>query len=184
MAGKPPDPAARPAMLVWRIVAERHAERVSSGDGARRWGGRWNPPGIAVIYSSSTLSLAALELLVHLDPDLAPEGLVAAAAELPSEAPVLALQPQRLPDGRRSYPAPSQLRELGAEWIRGADSVALVVPSAVIPSESNVLLNPAHPDFSRLRMHSPEPFAFDPRLLPAKPKRERSPPRRKGKDGP
>ena len=170
-------------MLVWRIVAERHAERVWSGDGARRWGGRWNPPGTAVIYSSTTLSLAALELLVHLDPDLAPEGLVAAAAELPPEASVLTLQPERLPDGWRSYPAPAQLRELGAEWIREADSLALVVPSAVIPSERNVLLNPAHPDFSRLRMHSPEPFAFDPRLLAGSPKRERSS-RRKGKDGP
>jgi RES domain-containing protein len=174
MVGKPPDPAERPAMLVWRIVAERHAERVWSGDGARRWGGRWNPPGTAVIYSSTTLSLAALELLVHLDPDLAPEGLVAAAAELPPEVSPLALQPERLPDGWRFYPAPSVLRELGAEWIRGADSVALAVPSAVIPSESNVLLNPAHPDFSRLRMHPPEPFAFDPRLLPATPQRDRS----------
>ncbi|HVT18183.1 MAG TPA: RES family NAD+ phosphorylase [Thermoanaerobaculia bacterium] len=151
--------------LVWRIVAARHAERVWSGEGARRWGGRWNPPGVAVVYASSTLSLAALELLVHLDPDLLPINLVAVAAELPSDPPLPTLRLRRLPAGWRTYPAPEFLQELGAEWVRTAGSLALAVPSAVIPSEWNVLLNPAHPDFSRLRMHPAEPFAFDSRPL-------------------
>jgi RES domain-containing protein len=151
--------------LVWRIVAARHAERAWSGEGARRWGGRWNPPGVAVVYASSTLSLAALELLVHLDPDLLPVDLMAVAAELPSDPSPAVLRPRQLPAGWRTYPAPELLQELGAEWVRKAGSFALAVPSAVIPSEWNVLLNPLHPDFSRLRLLPAEPFAFDSRLL-------------------
>jgi len=69
-----------------------------------------------------------------------------------------------LPAGWRTYPAPERLKDLGTGWARSRVSVALSVPSSVIPHERNVLLNPLHPDFARVRLLLPEDFSFDPRM--------------------
>lgn len=152
------------AVTVWRIVAARHAGRAFDGEGARRFGGRWNRPGTSLVYTSSTLSLAALELLVHVDPDLAPPDLVALAAELPAGLAVERIVSAGLPAGWRAVPPPAKLPELGTRWAERGAAVALEVPSAVVPRETNLLFNPRHPDFARLTLSPPEPFTFDPRL--------------------
>lgn len=149
---------------VWRITSSRYAERAFDGEGARLYGGRWNHPGTAVAYCSATLSLAVLEYFVHLEPDLAPPDLVTAAAELPVGLSIETLEIEALPPDWRTYPAPEKLKDLGTGWIRSGRTAVLLVPSAVIPHEMNVLLNPAHPDFSRITPLQAQPFSFDPRM--------------------
>jgi RES domain-containing protein len=149
---------------IWRITSARFGLRAYDGEGARLYGGRWNPPGTAIAYGSWTLSLAAMEYFVHLEPDLAPPDLVAVAADLPPHLPLETLKVEALPENWRSYPAPEPLQGLGTDWVRSARTAILQVPSAVIPHEMNVLINPAHPDFSKLQIRKPEPFSFDPRM--------------------
>lgn len=151
-------------LTVWRLVAARHAERPMDGEGARLYGGRWNHPGVPVVYTSATLSLAALELFVHVDAEDAPEDWVAVPAELPVGFDVEVIRAEELPEGWRSYPAPEVLKDLGTGWARSGKTAALQVPSAVIPAEPNYLLNPLHPETARISVRQPAPFAFDRRL--------------------
>jgi RES domain-containing protein len=151
-------------LLVWRILPRRRLPHAFDGEGARRFGGRWNHPGVRMVYTSETLSLAALEVFVHLDPEDAPDDLVAVSAELPAGVDVARLEPTALPADWRSYPGPESLRDLGSAWVGEGRTVALRVPSAVIPQEFNVLLNPGHPAFTRIRPRQPTPFSFDPRM--------------------
>ena len=162
--GEAPTEAPKPGRLVWRLTAIRYVDRAYTGEGARLYGGRWNHPGSPLVYTSDTLSLAALEYFVHLEPDIAPDRLAARPAELPADLRVPILSLADLPAGWRRYPAPERLKELGTGWARSRVSVALSVPSAVIPHERNLLLNPLHPDFPRLRLLAPEEFSFDPRM--------------------
>jgi RES domain-containing protein len=110
------------------------------------------------------LSLAALELFVHVDTDLAPAGLIAIAADIPENLTADAVEIAKLPKNWRAYPAPEALKDLGTAWINKSSSAVLAVPSAVIPTEQNYLLNPKHPDFKRIRIQSAVPFEFDPRM--------------------
>jgi RES domain-containing protein len=142
----------------------RRAHAAFDGEGARLYGGRWNPPGVAVVYTSATPSLAVLESLVHLDPEDAPDDLVLIAAELPAALAVTTIAAETLPRNWRDPVAPQTLRSLGLKWVQAGKTVALAVPSAVLPSESNVLLNPAHPDFRKISVGRPERFTFDRRL--------------------
>ena len=117
-----------------------------------------------MVYTSGTLSLAAMELLVHVDPDLEPPDLVALSAEIPDALTVHVVSLEELPSGWRRYPAPRPLQQLGWRWAKAATTAVLSVPSAVIPSERNYLLNPLHPEFRRIRIGKPRAFRFDPRL--------------------
>lgn len=149
-------------MRVWRITRRRHA--AFDGEGARLYGGRWNLPGRPLVYCSEHLSLAALEVLVHTDPDLLPPDLVAVPAEIPDDLTMARWRAEDLPAGWRGYPAPETLQVAGSEWWEDGDAAVLSVPSAVIPEEHNLLLHPLHPDFEEIRVGEPRPFAFDPRL--------------------
>lgn len=148
-------------VTAWRIVKTDWASRAFDGEGARLYGGRWNNIGQPVVYTAATLSLAALEMLVHLE-----------AADLEraySFIPVLfdASLVRELPDlpaNWRDNPAPVSARETGDRWLKAMSSAVLRVPSALIPQEFNYLLNPRHPDFSQLRIGEPLTFDFDKRL--------------------
>jgi len=149
---------------VWRICQKRHARNPDPGDGARLHGGRWNHRGTAMVYTSATRSLAALELLVHFDTDIAPATFVAVPVEIPDRL-VLRLPEKDLPADWRAVPAPDSTRNLGTKWATSGRSVALSVPSVQVPDERNVLLNPVHPDFPRVSFGAARPFEFDPRLV-------------------
>lgn len=151
-------------MRVWRICQAERAAAAFSGEGSRRYAGRWHHAGVPVIYTAGSLSLAALEMLAHFDRDLDPGRFVVFAVDIPSAIPVRQLTPAQLPSTWRDFPAPEETRELGTTWAKAAKTVGLIVPSALIPQEQNVLLNPAHADFAKLRIGPPEAFAFDPRL--------------------
>lgn len=148
----------------WRIFKPRHAETAFTGEGARLYGGRWNSPGASMVYTAGSLSLAALELLAHLS---APQILDAyVACEVTFDDRLIAsLDTSRLPKKWQSSPAPWEVRQLGDEWIARGDSAVLEVPSAIVPTERNYLLNPIHPDFQRIQIGDPVEFRFDPRFV-------------------
>jgi RES domain-containing protein len=116
------------------------------------------------VYTSGTLSLAVLEYFVHLDAAQAPADLVAVPADIPDAVSRTRLELKALPRNWRRYPAPHALADLGTRWADAANTAMLVVPSAVIPGESNYVLNPRHPDFAKIRIGPPQPFRFDPRM--------------------
>jgi RES domain-containing protein len=103
-------------------------------------------------------------LFVHVDTDVAPAGLIAIPADIPDDLKLEAVDPRKLPKNWRDYPAPEALKDIGARWLEHAATAVLAVPSAVIPSERNYLLNPKHGDFTRIRIEDPIPFAFDSRM--------------------
>jgi RES domain-containing protein len=152
-------------MILWRLCQRRYAGRPLDGEGARLYGGRWNYPGTPVMYTAGSLALAALEVLVHVDQDIAPMDLVATPIDVPRRIRIEEIHLTDLPVNWRSTPAPEQLQRLGTAWVQRATSVLLRVPSVVVPEEHNYLVNPAHPARRRLKVGSPRPFTFDPRLL-------------------
>jgi RES domain-containing protein len=151
-------------MVVWRICKERHVATALSGIGAEKAGGRWNYPGERVVYLSSSLSLAALELFVHLEPNSAPDDLFSIAVTIPDSATSERLAIDDLPKDWRMYPAPSTLQDIGSQWLREQGSLLLLVPSAVNPEEQNILLNPLHREASTISNVVSKPFQHDPRM--------------------
>lgn len=148
---------------MWRIT--RRAHQALDGEGARLFGGRWNSEGVPLVYASVTLSLAALEYLTHVDVEDVPDDLIALEIELPDDAPTEVLGASTLPrDWTRSEGHPACVAA-GDGWARTGRTLALQVPSAVIPEERNVLLNPRHPAAERIRVVSARDFSFDLRLL-------------------
>ncbi len=154
-------------MQVWRICSRRYAGEAFSGEGASLEGGRWNPMGSLVVYASASLSLAALEYFANLEIEDPAISLVAVSAEIPESVQIVSLSLGELPANWRVYPAPRSTRDLGARWLTGGRSAVFSVPSVLIPSERNYLLNPIHPEFKRIVIHKPEPFTFDPRMWKA-----------------
>ncbi len=148
----------------WRIVKSRRARSAFDGEGARLYGGRWNSPGTRIVYVAGSVSLAVLEVLVHLGDVGVLTSYSLCAVEF-EDGLIEPLDRSRLPVDWRSYPAPSGSREIGDAWVKGGSSAVLEVPSAVIERESNYLINPAHPDFVSVSVGEPEPFEFDSRLL-------------------
>jgi RES domain-containing protein len=110
------------------------------------------------------LSLAALEHFVHLDIDIAPPGLIAIPAHVPDDLKLETIDATSLPKNWRTHPGPEALKDTATDWLGRSATAVLAVPSAVIPSERNYLINPKHPDFSRVRIENPIPFEFDPRM--------------------
>jgi RES domain-containing protein len=148
----------------YRLVKARYAASALDGAGARRCGGRWNSPGTSLVYASTSIALAALELLVHLHRSQVLAAYRVFTLSIPDGA-VLRLDASALPADWRADPAPRTTATIGDGWIASANSLALRVPSTVIPREDNLLINPAHPHFSTVAAAADaEPFGFDRRL--------------------
>jgi RES domain-containing protein len=148
---------------VWRISPAIHADNAFDGEGAALAGGRWNPPGTPVVYTSETLSLAALEFFINFN-SRRPVPLVTIAAEIPEAIEPISIDPPGLPSNWRSHRHAVSMWAVGEGWVRAAESAVLSVPSVLIPQERNYLLNPAHRDFKKIRVGKPERFSFDPRM--------------------
>jgi RES domain-containing protein len=148
----------------WRITKAKFATEAFTGEGARLYGGRWNSVGIPLVYTSERVSLAALELLIHLQSRVPLPAYVVIPATF-DQTLVESIDPAALPADWRNNPAPIALADLGDSWAASRRSAVLRVPSAVVPSEGNFLLNPEHPDFTSIRIGSATPFEFDARLL-------------------
>ena len=162
-------------MLVWRVTRKAHAEEPLNGEGARRYGGRWNHVGTAVVYTSGSLSLAVLEYLVNLPISDLPDDLVSVQVQIPGKIPRAEIPVNDLPNNWRTFPAIEELKDIGTNWAQQEATPILVVPSVVIPSELNYLVNPTHPLSRKIDIVSVELFALDARLYRArKPARKRS----------
>lgn len=149
---------------VWRLVKEKHADAAFSGEGARQAGGRFNSPGRPVVYTSASLALAELEILVHLPTSRLLDSYVAFRAHLP-EASMETLDRETLPGNWRANPVPRSVQAVGDEWLQSSSSLALRVPSVVVPAEENVLVNPEHPEFKAVTVDGPFDPEVDDRLL-------------------
>lgn len=149
---------------VWRLIKARYAAHAFDGEGARRYGGRWNSPGVAVAYAADSPASAILEVLVHLGRADILGAYVLVPADVPAEL-IEELAARDLPPDWRASPIPPATQAVGDAWARAGRSAVLAVPSAIVPHARNYLLNPAHPEFDRVAVGAPERFAFDPRLL-------------------
>jgi len=147
-------------VTAWRITKRKHARHAFTGEGARKFGGRWNNPGTAFVYTAQSQSLAALEMLVHLDSSELLEKYALIGVEF-DQSLVRPVEPSALPRHWRSDPPPPEIRSIGDNWILAGSSAVLQVPSAMVPGEHNFLLNPEHQDFAKLRLGKPLAFRFD-----------------------
>lgn len=148
----------------WRLIKAKHAGGALAGEGARLWGGRWNSKGVRMVYSSETLSLATLEVIVHIPFYNVLKNYVCIPIDFNSRLSTT-FPVKELTDNWRTDPIPESSRAIGDRWIQKRHSVILKVPSTIIPVEYNYLINPAHPDFNKLVVHPPQKFTFDPRLI-------------------
>jgi RES domain-containing protein len=150
-------------ITAWRIVKRKHARTAFTGEGARIYGGRWNSPGIAIVYTAASQSLAALEMVVHLDSSELLRNYVVFEVGI-DESLVVRIGLAQLPRNWRADPPPQKVRDVGDAWAKAATSAVLQVPSSTVPAEYNFLLNPYHPDFPKLVIGKASPFQFDARL--------------------
>ncbi len=151
-------------MQLWRLTRRKHAHKESLSEGARRSGGRWNREGTPVVYTGTSISLVALEYFVHLSGQ-APRDLVLLRLELRGRFVVEEIGSARLVEEWNRLETETQ--ELGTSWARSARSIGLSVPSAIVPEERNVVLNPSHRSWRHVRLEVARDFTFDPRMYKA-----------------
>jgi RES domain-containing protein len=151
------------SFTAWRITKRKHLKTAFSGSGARKYGGRWNSPGTAIVYTAQTQSLAVLEMLVHLGGPELLQKYVLIGVEI-EKSLVGEVEISELPRNWRANPAPVGLRRFGDDWVARGTSAVLRVPSALVPGENNFLINPAHADFRKLVVRDAIGFEFDERL--------------------
>ena len=148
-------------MIVYRISDKKYADDLS-GTGAATFGGRWNKKGIPVLYTGESKEIALLETIVNTPPMIVPD-LDVLILEIPDDS-IFEIEIEDLPSNCIDYPAPSILSEIAALWVSSQTSIALKVPSCVIPSAHNYILNCRHPDYHRVRILEQKDCRFDSRL--------------------
>lgn len=151
-------------MDLFRISRKKYINDLS-GEGARKFGGRWNFKGSAVLYTSQSESLAALETLVHAPVSAIPDDLNLLILSVPESLRTGVIKSEELPADWRNYPAPTRLAETGTKWLESKSDLLLRVPSVLVQTEWNFLLNPNHPDMKKIKTKEIRPFGFDMRLL-------------------
>lgn len=152
-------------MKAWRLCRQPFAATALDGLGGLYASGRWHRQGHPVVYTASAASLAALEVLVHVDPAIAPRDLCLLTLDIPDDVVTERLAIADLPPDWQDIPAPAVLQNLGTDWLTSRRSCVLRVPSAVLPIEDNLLLNPSHPQIARIKVVAQQAFVFDRRLL-------------------
>ncbi|RZK24240.1 MAG: RES domain-containing protein [Hymenobacter sp.] len=147
-------------MEVFRISAPRYAQRLTASGVANRW----NTAGQYIIYTAASASLACLENVVHRGAEglQAPFKLMRLA--IPDQLVVEEVPAAMLPADWQQVTSYPQCQEIGSAWYQLRRSAVLKVPSAIITSESNYLLNTSHPDFGQIALLDTEDFTFDPRI--------------------
>jgi len=136
-------------IIVYRIVKKKWSNTAFDGEGARLYGGRWNSKGNSCVYVASSESLAILEMLVHLEHTSAIDNYTLYSIVLQS-SDVMLLDNDSLPDNWQDNPAPAEVADLGDEWLTSQTSLALAVPSTIVPRELNYILNTTHPNYEKL----------------------------------
>jgi RES domain-containing protein len=156
-------------MRAWRIATDTpdYVADDLSGAGAKITGGRWNRPGIPVLYCADTPSLACLEALVHLGTSGLPLNRYLVAIHVPDTVwHVREIQtPVSLPVGWDACPAGILSLDVGDTWLRSNRTAVMVVPSVIVPEDCLILINPLHPDASGITASKIRKWLYDPRLI-------------------
>jgi RES domain-containing protein len=147
-------------MKVYRISNKKYTEHLN-GEGAYRVGGRWNSKGVRMVYTSTSIALASLEVLVHTDGIPIPNGMILLTFEVPNRYIQFL---EKLPLDWNEVPPKGAAKAVGDEFINSNKLLGLKVPSAIIPEEYNVLLNPLHVHVDKVELVSQREYAFDGRL--------------------
>ena len=148
-------------MVVFRITGRKYADDIS-GSGAATFGGRWNKKGTPVLYTGENKEIALLETIVHTPPMLIPK-LSLVTLEIPDDS-ISSIQTNILPDNWYDYPAPSILAEIAQLWVEEGESIALKVPSCIVHTSFNYILNCNHKDYDEVKIVDIQDFHFDTRL--------------------
>jgi RES domain-containing protein len=152
-------------ITAYRLFNSIHASGWNSGEGAFKYGGRWNSKGFRVLYASASLALATLEVLVNLDDEEVLEDYAYAAIQFPESSVTDIREIAEIPANWNDYPAPEAVRKLGDQWIVDKTSLVLSAPSAVIATEQNFLINLRHPEISAIEFGIVGQFVFDRRFV-------------------
>ena len=150
------------AIFAYRLTSPTWEREAFTGRGAKLFGGRWNVEGTPVVYTAENRSLAILELLVHADDPEALVNRIVLRVEFDRSLLEIAPQSSLTWIAKGDY---GLSREFGTKWIEESRSAVLRVPTAITPAEVNYLINPAHPDFKKIKISKPVPFRIDPRLF-------------------
>lgn len=150
-------------MILYRIAACDYINSLD-GTGARLYGSRWNSKGVSAVFMASSRALSVLEVLVHVQQLVSPTNFCSAEIEVPDNS-ILTLDIKTLPDNWAHHSPPASLREIGNHFVKEGIYLMLKVPSAIVPEESNYILNPFHPDIHKVKIARTKPFSFDKRLL-------------------
>lgn len=153
-----------PELQGWRLVLEEHRDQVFEGIGSSKFGGRWNHKGFPAVYTGRSASLTVLEVFVHgaLDRLATNQFLIIGfTLGIPRYEQ---RHVQDLPSDWRQSPPPQSTKDQGTEWLKSGLSPALIVPSAVVPQDASLIINPRHPDL-QIKNVETKGFVFDPRLL-------------------
>lgn len=151
---------------VWRLAAAGDFEADDlSGEGAQAIGGRWNSRGRPMVYTSSSVALCVLETIVHFDLTSYPIERFLIEVDIPDEVYSRRRVSRNLPATWAAVPYGRESQAYGDRWLKSGRELLLDVPSAVVPQERNILINPLHPDFAAIRKRNRGRFVYDARLL-------------------
>ncbi len=151
-------------MKVFRLAREKHATPLS-GKGAAKYGARWNPVGIELIYTAQNRSLAMAEVAVHLTLATLPDDYMMLTIDIPDDIKVKQLTEANLPADWQAFPHPASTQDIGRDFVVQNEYCALLIPSAVTQGDYNVLINPNHLDFSKITITNIDKFPFDKRIF-------------------
>jgi RES domain-containing protein len=147
-------------MIVYRHCAQAWSKDLS-GYGAEKSGGRWNSPGIAVLYTAASRALAVVEIAVHTPLGIIPLNYFLTSIEFPNDTSITKVEFGDLPKNWNKNPFIKDTQQVGDDFIKKNTHLVLQVPSASVPGDFNYLINPRHPDFKNVRIVKAEPFEFD-----------------------
>ena len=151
-------------MLIYRLVKKKYRKNPIDPEGARLYGGRWNSKGKGVIYFADSISLAMLEMLVHIEQRDLLKVYALCSVQVISRM-ILTLEDSDLPADWQSDPAPRSTALIGDEWVDAKDSLILSIPSTIVPEQRNYIINSLHPEFKKIvRTVSVQSHRFDSRF--------------------
>ena len=151
-------------MNVFRITKKKYSADIS-GKGAELWGGRWNPIGTPALYTSQNRALAVLELLAHTPKEIVPPNQIILSMEIPRKLETKILTVDNLDDDWDSLKTNDWTQNEGLRYFKDLNALGIIVPSALIKLENNLVLNPLHKDFNQIEIIEQFEFEFDERLF-------------------
>jgi RES domain-containing protein len=151
-------------MIVFRLANKRYCNDLS-GTGAEITGGRWNFKGTKILYTADSRALCMAEIAVHTPVGVMPIDYYLTTIEIPDYSNIKQIESDMLPDNWRKFPYSKITQELGEDFIERNENLYIKVPSAVVQGDFNILINPIHSDFNKVKIIKTEKFNFDERLF-------------------